>query len=318
PGSGNPTPTPDPAPNPNPNPPPATGDFAWTVESSGRSEPLSAIWGSGARDVWAAGGHGIIHSTGDGAWTTVHEDAGEEYQALFGAGGWIFVGGFACANGICQGGVLLRSSDGGVTWTQQPLGAGVTGFTADGDTLYADSADVYGSTDHFATSSKVPLTWATSNGVFADGGALYAYGGLRGAEIRRSNDSGQNWTTVYSGFGGSKGGTMSGIARGGAALFALANGCSVPACVGALFRSGDGGATWQEASRPQDWVAGVWAASETELFVGGSALMRSSDGGASFTKVTLPADKSIAAIWGASANEVYAVAQDGTILHGKR
>ena len=29
------------------------------------------------------------------------------------------------------------------------------------------------------------------------------------------------------------------------------------------------GATWQEASRPQDWVAGGWAASDAELFVGG-------------------------------------------------
>jgi hypothetical protein len=184
--------------------------------------------------------------------------------------------------------------------------------------VYVDSADVYGSTDHFATSTKVPLTWATSNGVFADGGALYAFGGLRGAEIRRTSDGGQTWTTVYSGFGGSQSGTMSGLVRGNAALFGLANGCSVPACVGAVFRSLDDGKSWQEASRPQDWVAGAWAASDSELLVGGSALMRSTDGGASFTKVTLPVDKSIAAIWGASANDVYAVGQDGTIVHGTR
>ena len=313
-----PNPGPNPNPNPSPNPPPAMGDFVWTLESSGRSEPISAIWGSGAHDVWAAGGHGVVHSAGDGAWTTLHEDAGDEYQALFGADGWVFVGGLACANGLCQGGILLRSSDGGASWDRQSLGSGVSGFTAGGGTLYADSADIFGSTDHFATSTKVPLTWATSNGVFADAGALFAYGGLRGAEIQRSSDGGQTWTTVYSGFSGSKSGTMNGLVRGDAALFALANGCSVPACVGALFRSLDGGANWQEASRPQDWVIGAWAASDSEILVGGTALMRSTDGGATFTNEALPVSQSIMAIWGASANDVYVVGQDGTIVHGTR
>ena len=46
--------------------------------------------------------------------------------------------------------------------------------------------------------------------------------------------------------------------------------------------------------------------------------MRSRDGGATFAKVALPVDKTILAVWGVSANEVYAVGQDGTILHGKR
>ncbi|MCU1283133.1 MAG: hypothetical protein JWM53_6679 [bacterium] len=314
PGAGNPGPTPAPSPTPTAMP----ADFTWTVETSGRAEPLSAVWGNGARDVWAVGGHAVVHSAGDGVWTTLHSDAADEYQSVFGADGWIFVGGVACSNGLCQGGIVLRSSDGGASWTRQSLGAGVTGFTAAGGTVYADTADLYGSNDHFDSATKVPLTWPTSSGVFADDAALYAYGGLRGAEIRRSSDGGQSWTTVYSGFGGSKSGTMSGIARGGATLFALANGCSVPACMGALFRSVDGGGSWQQGAQPQDYVAGLWAASDGELFVGGSALLRSGDGGATFAKVTLPADKSIAAIWGASANEVYAVGQDGTIVHGRR
>src|SRR5439155_15815376 len=80
----------------------ADRDFAWTVESSGRAEPLSAIWGASGHDVWAAGGHGVVHSTGDGAWTTVHEDENEEYQALLGADGWVFAGGLTCAGGVCQ------------------------------------------------------------------------------------------------------------------------------------------------------------------------------------------------------------------------
>jgi len=313
----NPGPTGGPGPGPTPDPMP-TGDFVWTVESSGRTEPVTAIWGSGPTDVWAAGGRGVVHSRGDGAWATVHEDANAEFQALFGSGHAVFAGGVACSGGVCQGGLIERTSDGGATWSTQPLGTSVNGFTAAGGTVYADSGDVYSSTDDFAETTTVPLGWATSYGVFADGGALYAFGGLRGAEIHRTTDGGQSWTTVYSGFSGSKSGYINAMTRGDKKMFALANGCSVPACVGAVFRSVDGGDSWSEASRPQDWVSSVWAMNDSEIFVGGSALMRSRDGAATFEKVTLPVDKTILALWGASANELYAVGMDGTILHGKR
>lgn len=294
------------------------GDFAWTVESSGRSEPVTAIWGASASDVWAAGGHGVVRSRGDGAWTTVHEDAGVDFSALFGAGGAVFAGGSLCPGGVCQGGVVERTSDDGATWSTQPLGSGVMSFSAAGAKVYAESGDIYVSTDGFATATVVPGGFATSYGIFADGGALYDFGGLRGSLIRRTTDGGQSWTTVYSGFSGSKSGYINAVTRGDRSLFALANGCSVPACVGALLRSLDGGATWTEASRPQGYVTGAWAASDAELFVGGTTLMRSVDGGATFTKVALPVDKTILALWAASANELYAVGMDGVILHGKR
>ncbi|HEX9104672.1 MAG TPA: hypothetical protein VF997_20820, partial [Polyangia bacterium] len=182
-----------------PGPAPAD-DFAWRVESSGRGEPLSAIWGSSARDVWAVGGHGVVHSSGDGAWVTVHEDANAELQAVYGADGWLFVGGTACTGGVCQGGLIARSHDRGASWTTAALGSGVVGFGALGGSVYADSGDLYASSDYFATTTTQPLSWATSHGVFADDGALYAYGGLRGAQIRRSRDGGQTWATVYAGF----------------------------------------------------------------------------------------------------------------------
>jgi hypothetical protein len=335
PGAGSPSPNPNPAPNPSPGPtgsggsaggggsggspgPTPAGDFAWTLESSGRAEPVSAIWGSSAGDVWAVGGHGVVHSTGDGGWATVHEDANEEYQAVLGIDGWIFVGGLSCSGGVCNGGLVLASSDGGKTWTRQTIGSGVNGFSAVGATVYADSGDIYASNDHFATTTTMPLGWATAYGVFADTGAVYAYGGLRGAQIRRTTDDGKTWTTVYSGFSGSKSGYMNGLTRAGTTMLALANGCSVPACIGAIFRSVDGGSSWQQAAQPQDWVVGIWPTSETELFVGGTTLMRSRDAGATFDKVAVPVDSTILALWGVGTNELYAVGGDGTILHGKR
>ncbi len=294
-----------------------TGDFVWTVESSGRSEPVMAIWGSSATDVWAASAHGVVHSHGDGGWVTMHEDVNANFRALFGAAGAVFVGGTACSGGICQGGVVERTSDDGATWSTQSLGAGVMSFSAAGNSVYAESGDIYVSTDGFATSTMVPGGFATSYGIFADGGALYDFGGLRGSQIRRTTDGGQTWTTVYSGYSGSKSGYINALTRGDKSLFALANACSVPACVGALFVSLDG-VTWTQASRPQDYVTGVWAASDSEIFVGGTTLMRSVDGGATFNKVALPVDNEVLALWAPSANELYAVEFDGTILHGKR
>ena len=148
----------------------------------------------------------------------------------------------------------------------------VSGFAAGTTALYADASDVYASSDEFATSTTVPLGWPASVGLYADGATLFAYGGLRDAELRRSSDGGQTWASVFSAAYGSQSSATSGVARGSAALFALANGCSVPSCTGALIRSDDDGATWAEASRPQANVAGVWAASDSEVFVGGTAL----------------------------------------------
>jgi hypothetical protein len=288
------------------------------VEDAPAGQMVSAIWGSGAGDVWAVGGHDVLHSSGDGTWRVVRDEPGEQLQAVFGADGWVFVGGLACAGGICQGGVLLRSADGGVTWQSQALGAGVSGFAAADGVLYVDSAGIYSSTDHFATLQAVPLTWATSIGVFAaEGGGLFAYGAMQGAAIRRTLDGGQSWSTVYEGFSGSRGGHADGMARGQRLIFSVANGCSVPACLGAVLRSGDGGDTWTLAATPQDYVYGVWAPGDDEVYVGGTQLLRSTDEGASFTPVTLPMTGMIRAIWAASANEVY-VAGDGGIVRGRR
>ena len=305
--------------NPSPSPPPAAGDFVWTVETTGGQGVLTALWGDGPGNVWAVGGGSVLHSSGDGRWTALRNDTDASYQAVFAADGFIFVGGTACQGGLCQGGVLLRSADGGASWTTQPVGAGVTSFTRHGATLYLDSGDVYASSDHFSTLRQVPLGWPTSNGVWADGGALHAFGGLRGGEIRRSTDGGVSWSTVFDGIAGSKSGHLDAMVAGTRALYAIGNGCSVPACQGGVVRSDDDGATWRITRLPvADLVAGLWAVNDAELFVGGAALQRSIDGGASFAPLTLPLTKQWHAIWGSSANDLYVAGDDGTVVHGKR
>jgi photosystem II stability/assembly factor-like uncharacterized protein len=164
----------------------------------------------------------------------------------------------------------------------------------------------------------VPIAWATSVGVYATDGALFVYGGLRGSAIRRSTDGGQSWATVYEGFSGSKSGHMDAIVRGDKALFAIANGCSVPACLGAVLRSDDGGTSWTLGPTIADWARGLWAAGDGEVWVGGARLMYSTDGAATFNAVTLPTTTAIEAVWGANANSIYAVGTDGSIAHGTR
>src|SRR5262249_49455107 len=46
------------------------GSPRWSVEPSGVTDDLQAVWGSSATDVWIVGANGrILHSTGDGTWT---------------------------------------------------------------------------------------------------------------------------------------------------------------------------------------------------------------------------------------------------------
>ena len=260
-------------------------------------------------DVWAAGGHGVVHSTGDGAWTTMHEDANDEYQAVL-RRRWLDLRRRAdCSGGVCRRRLLLASSDGGKTWAKQTLGSGVDRLLRRRRDGVRRQRRHLRAERHFATTTTMPLGWATSYGVFADGGAIYAYGGMRGAQIRgRTTDGGKSWTTVYSGFSGSQSGYMNGLARGGARR------CSrwptAAACRRASARS-------SARRRRQPWLArrrsrktGSPASGRRATPRSSSAATRScarSDAGATFTRSPLPVDNTILALWGARTNELYAV-----------
>lgn len=297
---------------------PARGALRWTVEDSGASL-LTAIWGSGADDVWVVGPRVVLHSRGDGHWTRVYQGSeADSFAAVFGAGGAVFVAGSDCDAGVCSDGVILRSRDGGATWTRQVVANAGFGFSADGGAVYLAANDVYVTRDGFDTFERLQASFPTAVGVHAGAGALIAFGGQRGGIISRSSDGGHSWQTVFQGVAGSKGGHIDQVAAAGATLYGLGNACSVPACFAALVRSDDGGQGWRVTNdHVMDYARGLWAAAPDDLYVAGTTLAHSRDG-ATFTPVALPLDTQWAGVWGSSADDVYVIGTDGAIVHGRR
>jgi hypothetical protein len=295
------------------------GAATWKVETSGTTDPIVGVWGSGAKDVWAVGTHEILHSAGDGAWTQLATSTDDQYTAVFGSEGAVYVAGMKCDAGLCDGGVLLTSRDGGAPWSRQVLAAPAWGFARGGDgTLYlAVDGAVLASKDGFQTSVSHSIdSLPATHGVYAAaGGGVYAFGGARTFEIRRSDDGGAAWSSAYSGTGGSRSGSVNAMWGAGQTIFAVATGATVPRTFGALLRSDDGGASFAPAPLPDlDGVTAVWGASSDDVYIAGSRLLHAGDGH-TFAAVALPATASWTGVWGSSASDVYVVGFGGTIVH---
>jgi hypothetical protein len=122
---------------------------------------------------------------------------------------------------------------------------------------------------------------------------------------------------VYDVAGGSKSGHVDGMWSAGRIMLAVGNGASVPASMGELIRSGDGGASWTRIMLPaMDRTSSVWGSSLGDVYVLGSQLLHGRDGNALAT-VPLP-QGTWQVVWGTSARDVYVIGFGGAILHGTR
>ena len=218
---------------------------------------------------------GSIQRTTDGAvsWTPVaavstqlHDLEAVDPTTLYAAG---------------AGQTLLRSADGGSTWTRRPL-AGVT--QADLTSVRCASATtclaatvqrsrVLRTTDGGETAtSVVPSTDPTYAVGFASPTRALAVGGLGSAQI--SNDAGGSWISV-----GSR------IADSFLALEAASGDVAYAGGLnGALARTGDGGHRWTNVSPPtSEEIEDISAPSAMRVFVhAAGALHRSDNGGESY------------------------------------
>jgi photosystem II stability/assembly factor-like uncharacterized protein len=179
------------------------------------------------------------------------------------------------------GQTLLRSVDGGSTWSRRPL-AGVTQADlasvrcASATTCLATTVQrsrVLRTTDGGETAtSVVPSTEPTYAVEFASATRALAVGGLGSAEI--SNDAGAGWIAV-----GSRIASSFSLLEAVSGDVAYAGGAH-----GVLTRTADGGQTWTNVSPPTaDEVEDVSAPSATRLFVhANGTLHRSDNGGESY------------------------------------
>ena len=175
------------------------------------------------------------------------------------------------------GQTLLRSVDGGSTWTRRPL-AGVTqadlasvrcgsATTCLASTVQRSRVIRTGDAGETGT-SVVPSTDPTHALEFVSATRALAVGGLGSAEI--SNDAGVSWIAVGSRIAGSFS-----VLEAASSEVAYAGGAQ-----GVLARTPDGGQTWANVSPPTtEEIGDISAPSATRVFVQASGTLHRSDNG---------------------------------------
>lgn len=179
-----------------------------------------------------------------------------------------------------EDGIVLRSTDGGDTWSEVsiPTTNPLQGVWGVGSTIIAVGwgGTVLRSTDRGATWTRVPTAvTAALRDVWGAGSTFVAVGAS--GTILRSTNGGVTWAAVESQLQSG----LSGVSGVGSVLIAVGGS-------GTILRSADQGASWSAISIPtSDWLRAVAATSQA--FIATSSLdrmYRSTDGGLSWEMVT--------------------------------
>jgi photosystem II stability/assembly factor-like uncharacterized protein len=208
---------------------------------------------------------------------------------------------------------LMKSPDGGQTWSTLATGTfdpGAVSVDATGDVFVSSDTGLAKSTDGGLTWTVVfPATSGTLGTLVVAPGSATVPATLYGLgdQLRSSIDGGATWTTLTGPSGFSQlsmlavdPATPSILYAGANPVFAkgnpLSSGGTTPA-QGGLFRSNDGGLTWQTLRSGQtDFYSGLALDAKSTIYAidnpssGGSpVLIESTDGGATWSSRALPA-----------------------------
>lgn len=320
----------------------------WKVVVSGTTVVLRGVFFADAGRAWAVGDRGTVMASANGgrSWKAVDVGAGGTLRAVHFADadrGWIVgdgdekappASGHVTLDRANRSGTLLRTSDGGRTWTRSWV---PTNFELRAVAVSSKGTGLicsHGGDDHpdgdlylgSGTTAWTPIPvyrgldgccWLNEKEARAVGSAvsvgflpepkeeLYVRGRAR---IVATPDGGRTWTVQDSGKAGRGGGDLRAVAFSGATK-GLVSGDK-----GTLLRTSDGGATWEAAASgtesrlngvcPAGWVVGD-----------GGIILGSPDEGKTWRKSDSPVTKRLlsvaAAAWG---RPVIAVGEDGTVL----
>jgi photosystem II stability/assembly factor-like uncharacterized protein len=210
-------------------------------------------------------------------------------------------------------GAILRSLDGGVSWTQVANFPSSSAFSlgqADSLTLYAvgTSLQVVKSIDGGAnwvrkTAHDVPFSDLVK---IRCGDALHCLiGTVQGSQLLRTEDGGDTYRSVVPSSDASFALAFAGPSR------ALAAGM-----VGSAEVSNDAGATWAAVgSRIAGSFTQLAAVSDTIAYAGGESgvLARTRDAGQTWANVSPPTEATIVGLAGSGPNRLYVLASDGSL-----
>jgi photosystem II stability/assembly factor-like uncharacterized protein len=301
----------------------ATPDLAWgdmaakrsgTIEPSGVTGDLHAIWGSSASDIYVAADAGaILHSTGAGTWTkyAATQTGADSRFAISGLWGSSPTNVFAVQNGYyvdVEPPALLHSTGGGV-WT-------LTRFSVTNEQMV--------------------------NAIWGAGSDLFVVGGH--GVILHSKDGGTTWALETSGtmsiltaVWGSSASDVYVVGNAGVLLHSTGNGTWTPETVpmtddlrsvwgsgagdvyvgahGGVLLHSTGNGTWtaQNTNSP-DLINGIWGASASDVYLAiASGVLRGSGNGQWSAQAA--GTQPLIALWGSGSGDVYAVGLGGLIVH---
>jgi hypothetical protein len=281
----------------------ATLDLAMPTQTSNTTQDLLGVWGSSATDVYIVGRAGtILHSSGDGQWTAQTSGVTEDLEAIWGSS----------ASDIYVAGMThVLHSTGGGTWTVQSTPSpGNLGVWGSGPSdIYAGGLFALAHSTGDGTWTAIPasesdagyfsITGSGPNDVWAIGGDANGLG--MGSGGYEHFDGSWAWNAV------STVENMKGVAFTSAARFIVGN--------GGLIYSDHGSGFVKEVSNAVDDLNAVWAAADGTVFaVGGSGTALTSTGDGSWSGLSTPSALPLAAVWGTSAQNVYAVGMGGEII----
>ena len=234
------------------------------------------------------------------------------------------------ATAVGEGGAVLRTTNGGVTWPRQNCGLssalyGVSFTDANNGTAVGAYGRIIRTTDGGATwVLQTPSTPCALYGIsFTDGNTGVVVGGSGSYGIvLRTADAGATWTSQET-----SGGALSDISMAnadtGTAVGGYSTGEGWPVYHGIILRTTDGGATWVTQLSPSKELGGVFLTDpNTGTAVGQlannnvqSVILRTQDGGATWVSQTVGTTSYLSGVWFTDTNTGTVVGQGGTILH---
>lgn len=281
------------------------GGPKFTLQTSGSTAALQAIWGSSSTNVFAAGSGGVILHTSNGTtWTT-------QISGTISSIDWLWGSGSTDVYAMGDVGTLLHTIDSGTTWTKlTPIAGSLAVVNMWGSAKTDVYAVVQGLGIYRSTNSGVTWTHqttATAN-LWAVWGSsrtdVYAVGA--GGVILHTTDSGTTWVQQSSGVSSI---LYSVWGSGKNDVFAMGEN-------GVLLSSTDSGVTWTQqgsASSTLFW-SGLSRSSKEHYAVGAPNTLLYNAGTTTWSRLSPGTTADLYAIWGNS-TDIFVAGASGTILH---